>query len=70
MAEEGELRKIPLTVVRKNRTCGRSCCLSFSFWMLIWGDFRELSLQGMMLSPLLKGFGVGEEGVLAGVVAS
>lgn len=42
----------------------------FSFWTLIWGDFRELSLQGMMMSPLLKGFGVGEEGVLAGVVAS
>lgn len=36
----------------------------------MWGDFRQLSLQSMTMSPLLKGFGVGEEGILAGVVAS
>lgn len=38
--------------------------------MLMWGDFRDLSLQSMMMSPLLKGFAVGEEGIPAGVVAS
>lgn len=58
-----ELRNLPLTitaVVRKNRTCCQPCCLLFSFWVLMWGNFKEL----------LEGFGVGEEGVLAGLVAS
>lgn len=73
MAEEGELwnsershlpqsGKIGLVV---NLVVG----LLFSLWMLMWEDFRELSLQSMMMSPLLKGFGVHEEDILAGVAS-